>query len=134
MTQKVRVTAINADGSARVIHVRQSACSGDCHKCSGCGAAQETLLLTAANPIGAKAGDLVTIASDTRPVLTGAAVAYLLPLLLFFLGYLAGQLLWQKGALAGGLAFAVAVVATVVYDRKVASKKKKIYTIIGFAD
>lgn len=132
MTQEVKVLKCNADATAQVIHLRQSACSGDCHKCAGCGAAQETLILTAENPIGAQPGDLVTIESQSGPVLAAAAMLYMLPLVLFFLGYLAGILLWDKGALLGGIAFAAGIAASVLYDRLVLKKKKTTYTITGF--
>ena len=133
MTQKVMVKACYPDGTALVLHLRQSACSGDCHQCSGCGAAQESLLLTARNPIGARPGDLVVIQSETGPVLMGAAVLYMLPLVLFFLGYALGAALWQMGALVGCLAFAASIAVCVLYDRKIARKKKTIYTITEFA-
>lgn len=133
MTQKVMVKACYPDGTALVLHLRQSACSGDCHQCSGCGAAQESLLLTARNPIGARAGDLVVIQSETGPVLMGAAVLYMLPLVLFFLGYALGAALWQMGALVGCLAFAASIAMCVLYDRKIARRKKTIYTITEFA-
>ena len=133
MTQKVMVKTCYADGTAQVLHLRQSACSGDCHKCSGCGAAQESLLLTARNPIGARAGDMVVIQSETGPVLMGAAVLYMLPLLLFFLGYALGAVLWQMGALIGCLAFVLSIALCVLYDRKIAKKRKTIYTITEFA-
>jgi len=133
MTQKVMVKAVNPDGTASVLHIRQSACSGDCHKCSGCGAAQEALLLTAENPIGAKPGDMVIITSETGPVLAGAAVLYMLPLVLFFLGYLAGALLWSAGALVGGLAFLLGILVSVAYDRKSAKKRNTVYTITEYA-
>ena len=73
MEQLVRVQKCNADGTAQVLHVRQSACSGDCHKCSGCGAVQEKLLFTAKNPVGAKPGELVTVKTASGPVLLAAA-------------------------------------------------------------
>lgn len=133
MTQKVMVKACYPDGTALVLHLRQSACSGDCHQCSGCGAAQESLLLTARNPIGARAGDMVVIQSETGPVLMGAAVLYMLPLVLFFLGYALGTVLWQMGALVGCLAFAASIAMCVLYDRKIARRKKTIYTITEFA-
>ena len=133
MTQTVRVLKNLADGTAQVVHVRQSACSGDCHKCSGCGAAQETLVLTAKNPIGAKAGELVILESRTGPVLAAAAAVYLLPLVLFFLGYLAGSMLWERGALTACLAFAAGIVISVFYDRKLAKKHTTVYIITGFA-
>lgn len=132
MEQLVRVRKLNDDGTAQVIHVRQSACSGDCHKCAGCGAAQETLLLTAQNPIGAKPGELVVIRSESGPVLTAAAVLYMLPLVLFFLGYALGAVCWQQGALVGCLAFVAGIVIAAVYDRHMAKHKKTIYTITGF--
>ena len=132
MTQEVKVLNCNADATAKVIHLRQSACSGDCHKCSGCGAAQETLILTVENPIGAQPGDLVTIESRSGPVLAAAALLYMLPLVLFFLGYLVGAMLWDRGALMGGVAFAAGIMASVLYDRLVLKKKKTTYTITGF--
>ena len=132
MEQKVRVKKVNSDGTAQVLHIRQSACSGDCHQCAGCGAAEESLMLTARNPIGARPGDLVVIRSESGPVLTGAAVLYVLPLVLFFLGYILGMT-WQLGALVGGLAFALGIALAVAYDRLVAKKRKTVYTITGYA-
>lgn len=132
MTQKVRVKALISENMATVVHVRQSACSGDCHQCSGCGAAQETLELLAKNPIGARPGDLVVMEAETGPVLKAAAVLYLLPLGLFFLGYLLGQVLWGRGGLVGCLAFASAIGLCVCYDRLMGKKKETEYTITGF--
>ena len=132
MTQTVLVKTLNPDGTAQVLHLRQSACSGDCHKCSGCGAAQEMLMLTAENPIGAGPGDTVVISSETGPVLTGAAVLYMLPLVLFFGGYAAGAALGSSGALWGCLAFVLSVALIIVYDRSLAKKDNTIYTITGF--
>lgn len=133
MTQRVRVKTVNPDGTAVVLHIRQSACSGDCHKCSGCGAAQEPLLLTAENSIGAKTGDLVIVSSKSGPVLGAAAVLYMLPLVLFFLGYLLGAQLWNRGGLTGCLAFVLGIVIGIAYDRFVVKKHDTVYTITGFA-
>ena len=87
MEQIVRIREVYPNGTVQVICIRESACSGDCHKCSGCGAAKEAILLTADNPIGAGTGDLVTLRSETAPVLKAAAVLYMMPLVLFFAGY-----------------------------------------------
>ena len=132
MEQLVRVIRCSADGTAQVLHLRQSACSGDCHKCAGCGAQQETLLFTAKNPIGAKPGDTVTVRGDSGPVLAAAAVMYMLPLVLFFLGYILGELA-QMGALAGCLAFALGIGIAVIYDRCVVKKRATVYTITGYS-
>ncbi len=133
MDQLVRVRQAFSDGTAQVVCVRESACSGDCHKCSGCGAAKETILLTAQNPIGAGTGDLVNLRSETGPVLKAAMVLYMLPLVLFFAGYAAAAALQISGALAGGIAFAASIVLIVLYDRRMAKKDNTIYTITGYA-
>lgn len=132
MEQLVRVQKLNEDGTAQVLHIRQSACSGDCHKCSGCGAVQQKMLLTAYNPIHAQPGQVVVIRSESGPVLAAAAMLYMLPLLLFFAGYLVSLAIWQTGAVAGIVGFALGLVIAMVYDRKVMGKKKNIYTITGF--
>ena len=134
MEQLVRVREIHNDGTADVIHVRESACSGDCHKCSGCGAARETVIFTAGNPIGARPGDLVRVESSTAPVLKAAVVLYVLPLLLFFLGYGLGTLPGSFGALGGGLGFVLGLGIVVAYDRLVVNKADLRYTITAFAD
>ena len=134
MEQLVRVVKCNDDGTAQVLHERQSACSGDCHKCSGCGAAKETMLLTADNPIGARPGQLVTVEASTGPVLAAAAVAYLLPLGLCLAGYLAAEHLWGRGGMGGMVAFAAGIGISVLYDRLVMKKKSRVYTITGFGE
>ena len=133
MEQLVRVRNVFPDGTAEVLLVRESACSGDCHKCSGCGAAKETILIDAYNGINARTGDLVVVKSETGPVMKAVGVFYALPLVLFFLGYYLGATLWNRGALAGSLGFVLAICLAVVYDRKVAKQDKSTYTITGYA-
>lgn len=132
MEQVVRVQKCEPDGTAQVLHIRQSACSGDCHQCAGCGAVQEKMLLTVRNPIGAQPGDMVVIRSDSRSVLAAAAILYLLPLVLFFVGYGVLASLGSNGALGGCLAFVLGIVGAQLYDRLVVKKKKTVYTIIGY--
>ena len=134
MEQLVRVKEAFDDGTATVIHVRESACSGDCHKCSGCGAAKETIVLKAENPIGARRGDLVTLESATGPVLKAATVLYVVPMLLFFVGYFVGDAIFGHGALVGCLSFVAAIVLAVLYDRKIGKNDKTGYIITGFVE
>ena len=126
MEQTVRIRRLLDDNTAEVVRIRESACSGDCHKCSGCGAAQEALIFQAENPIGAKAGEMVTVRSATKPVLTAAAILYVVPLMLFFLGYLIGE------ALGGCIGFALGIALAVLYDRRVLRHQKTVYTITGY--
>ena len=134
MEQLVRIKETYPDGTALVVHTRLSACSGDCHKCSGCGAATETMLLKAVNGIGAEEGDLVNLHSETAPVLKAAAMLYVLPLVLFFLGYALGAGQWNHGGLVGSLGFLLGIALVVVYDRRVVKHHKTQYTITGFAE
>lgn len=133
MEQKVRVHRVLGDGVAEVIRVRESACSGDCHQCSGCGAAQETIRFRAVDPIGVSQGDLVVVSTQSAPLLGAAAVLYMVPLALFYVGFYVGALL-GSGALGGGIAFALGIALAVLYDRKVLSKKRIEYTITGYAE
>ena len=133
MEQIVRIREVYDNGTAQVICVRESACSGDCHKCAGCGAAKEAIVLTADNAIGASAGDMVTLRSETAPVLKAAAVLYMMPLVLFFAGYALAAALEGSGALFGGIAFILSILLIVFYDRRMAKKDNTIYTITGYA-
>ena len=132
MQQLVKVLKCEPDGMAQVACLRQSACSGDCHKCSGCGAVEQTMIFTARNPIGARPGDMVTVESATGPLLKAAAVLYLLPLVLFIAGYLVGMQ-WGVGGLVGAMAFAASIGLIIAYDRLVMKKKNTEYTIVGYA-
>ena len=132
MEQIVRVRNVHTDGTAEVVLIRQSACSGDCHKCAGCGAAEETVVFTAKNAVNAKPGDLVKVETATAAVLQAAAITYLLPLALFLAGYIAGLGLWNVGVWAGLGGFGLGVAIAVTYDRLIAAKKKNEYIITGF--
>jgi positive regulator of sigma E activity len=131
MEQIVRVKEARNDGTATVFLQRESACSGDCHKCSGCGAAKEVMIVEARNPIGAGRGDLVVLETKTGPVMKAVGVFYVLPLVLFFGGYLLGNL-WNMGGICGCLGFVLAIALSVLYDRKIA-KKEEVLTITGYA-
>ena len=89
------------------------------------------MIFTAQNAIGAGKGDLVKVESATGPVMKAAMVLYVIPLVLFFLGYALGAR-WGMGALAGCLAFAASIALVVVYDRKVQAKMNSVYTITGY--
>ncbi len=131
MEQTVRVQKTFDDGTAQVLRIRENACAGDCRQCSGCGAAEQKLLVKARNPIGAKAGDMVIIEAETAAVLKAAAMLYILPVLLFIAGYLAGERLWQNGIWLSLAGLLLGFVLVRLYDRHL-SKNKTSYTITGF--
>ena len=134
MEQIVTVQRVLPNGRAQVSCQRKSACSGDCHKCAGCGAAAETVTVEADNPIGAGAGDRVVLRSSSRTVLKAAAMLYAVPVVLFFLGWGLGELAGGLPGLFGGLGFALGLLLALLYDRRIAKRKSVCYEIIGFAD
>ena len=133
MEQIVRVRRILPDGQAEVLHIRESACSGDCHKCAGCGAAKQTMIVRAENPIGAPVGAAVRLHADTGGILKAAMVVYLLPILLFFGGYAFGAVSGIGGGVIGCLGFALGIGLAVAADRRMRAKHQTVYTIIGYA-
>ena len=133
MEQIVRVHRLHPDGRAEVFLVRESACSGDCHKCSGCGAQKETMIVTAENPIRAEVGDFVTLTSDTASVMKAVFAVYLVPLVLFFTGFGIGMAKGWSPGLLGALGFGLGVAFAVWVDRRTAKKNDTVYTITGYA-
>ena len=134
MEQLVRVREVYNDGTAQVVRVRESACSGDCHKCAGCGAVKQSVIFRAVNAIGARPGQMVTVTTESAPVLRAAAVLYLVPVLLFVLGYLLGEDRWNAGGICGGAGFLTGIALALLYDRLVIKKRETVYTITGYAD
>lgn len=132
MEQQARVRRVYEDGTALVVHVRQNACSGDCHQCGGCGAVTEQVSVVAANPQGAEPGELVLVRSRSGKVLMAAWMLYILPVVLFFAGYWLGAALWNMGAVTGCAAFALGVGTAVIYDRLAASKAGSGYVIFRY--
>lgn len=90
------------------------------------------MIFTVENPIQAAAGDIVTISSNSKTVLWSAVVLYMMPLLLFFVGYFAGVQLSVAAGLMGCVGFIFGIILAIIYDRKVLAKKKESYIITGF--
>lgn len=130
MRQKATVASLLSDGRAELIVVRQSACSGDCHACGGCGSVKQTLRVTAQNPIAAKCGERVWIESGSAPILKGAALVYLLPLALFLAAYLCAMPLGAWAFAVSAAAFAVGFLPALAYNRRI-KREPPTYTIVG---
>ncbi len=116
----------------RVSVRRESACSGDCHKCAGCGAVTQTLQITADNPIGAQKGDRVYVESSTATVLWAAVLVYLLPIVCFLSGYAIGTAVGYEMLIAA-MAFLLGWLPAVCYNRYV-KKRPPSYILIGFVE
>ena len=133
MQQQVQVYRVDPDGYAEVFVRRESACSGDCHKCSGCGAQQQQVFVRARNSIGAEPGDRVIVSTEARQMLPAMLVVYILPLALMLAGYFAGLALPVSPGLLSCLGFALGVGLIVLYNRFVEKRRPVQYEITAFA-
>ena len=135
MKQKVMVRSVSGE-TAQVQYHRPTACHGDCSKCAGgCGAmaAQEEIVVTAQNLIGAKVGDTVYIEGETKKVAWAILLVYVMPVVLFLIGYFLGQQ-WDRGNLIGILGYFLGPVLAVLESRRQRKRGQEIqYRIVSFA-
>lgn len=133
MTQIATVERI-LDGDHAVISVpRKSACGHDCEECAGCGVSGAAVRAKAINPVGAKPGQKVVVQSDTKKMLRIVALVYLIPVVLFILGYVVMALLGTSVALQYTVAiagFMGGIVAAVGYDRYLRARGGISFTIV----
>ena len=92
-------------------------------------------MFSAANPIGAGKGDLVKVESETGPVLKAAVVLYVIPLVLFFLGYFVFESLCGAGVPAALMGFLLGVLIAVLVGRGQKKRGKEItFRIVSFVN
>lgn len=124
MKQTAQVIRPLRPGYVEVKIRRASACAsahncGSCDHCSFMENAPE-ILVEAENICGARPGDTVTVESATGKVLGAAAVLYLVPLALFFLGYFLGSGMgWSESTaiVLGGIGFGAGLLIALMLDR-----------------
>ena len=127
MEQQAQVIRIVNETTARVAVKRKSACSGDCHTCHGCPHPDEIVMVDADNLVGAQKGDDVIIRSDTGRVLKLAAMLYLMPMVLFFVGYFAMPGGEGARVLAGVAAFVVGILICMYVSRNMKKNNKEMH-------
>lgn len=132
MIQIATVTSVLNDGNAIVAVKRETACGMSCSEC-GAGCYGETPMVTvrARNTINASEGDYVSVEASTQEIMLIAALVYLLPVVLFFLGYGLGMLFSGNnpvGLLSGAGGFLLGIALTILYGRR--KKGKIMYKII----
>jgi len=121
MTQIATVEKIMPGEMAKISVPRKSACGHDCEECAGCGVSGTSVYAIAHNPIGAKPGDKVVVESSSKKLYSVMLVVYMLPLLLFLLGYfcsaaVANEKIRYAIAIA---AFCFGIFPAIAYDRRI---------------
>lgn len=115
------------NGMAKVRAVRGSSCGG-CASRSMCKPAENTdVVIEAKNEVGAHVGERVEVAVGPRTFLKASFIAYMLPLLSFFIGsfigkYMAGTDVWA--ALTGMFTMILCFIGVWLYNKKEQSVKK----------
>ena len=131
MTQIATVEKILNEGYAEVSVPRKSACGHDCEECAGCGMTGAAIKARARNDIGAQPGDKVVVESSTRKIFGVVALVYVLPVVLFLLGYFLSEGLAEGARYAVAIAaFAVSFIPCVLYDRHARKKELLTYQIL----
>lgn len=111
------------DGVARILTDRKGGCGGCQPVAGGCRSCLTNTKMAshAANPVGARAGDLVKVHIASKEVFKGAAILYLLPVAALLAGALGGdglggRLGWSSsiGAVAGALIGLIASVVVII--------------------
>ena len=131
MTQIATVERILDDTHVEISVPRKSACGHDCEECAGCGMTGAAIKARARNDIGAQPGDKVVVESSTRKIFGVVALVYVLPVVLFLLGYFLSEGLAEGARYAIAIAaFAVSFIPCVLYDRHARKKELLTYQIL----
>ena len=131
MTQIATIERDLGGGYAEISVPRKSACGHDCEECAGCGMAGAAIKARARNDIGAQPGDKVVVESSTRKIFGVVALVYVLPVVLFLLGYFLSEGVAEGARYAIAIAaFAVSFIPCVLYDRHARKKELLTYQIL----
>ena len=117
MTQIATVEKILPGGMAEISVPRKSACGHDCEECAGC---------------GVSGASVRAVESSTKNLLGVMLLVYLLPIVLFLVGYFATGALESEGlryavAIA---AFLIGIIPAIICDRRTKKNGKLTFTIV----
>jgi len=111
---------IKVDGENAVVNIkRTSACGGSCNDCAGCETTEQQFEVI--NHVGAKVGQIVKIEMKDSYILFSAFLLYIIPLVMFFIGYAVGYSIFPNelaGGMFGLLLLALSYVIIKMIDRK----------------
>lgn len=124
MTQFAIIKKLTAPGRAEVEVLRGTACGDDCGSCEVCHYASK-LRVEVDNAVGAQPGDRVEIETQSSRVLGAAVLVYVVPFLLFFLGYAAASALRFSEGYAMLMSFAFFALGLLVVVLVARRKKRR---------
>lgn len=131
MTQIATVEKILDSHYAEISVPRKSACGHDCEECAGCGMTGAAIRAKALNEIGAAPGEKVVVESSTKKLMGVVLLVYMLPVVLFLLGYFLSEGLAESWRYAIAIAAAIiSFIPCVFYDRFARRREVLTYTIM----
>lgn len=136
MTQEAVITKLLPDNMAEVVVTRGTACGSNCGNCESC-IYDTKVKAVAKNPIGAVRGEKVVISSKTSFVFGAAMLVYVMPLVLFLLGFAIAHILGGSEGicvLTSFIGLILGAVVIVLSQRLKKDKKPLVYTIIGHSE
>ena len=134
MNQKGTVVKVQDDGMAVVLVPRASSCTGSCDGCGGCASLVKTIETEAINAVGAEAGDIVTLESDSKTIYMILLLVFICPMIGVVLFYLLTSLLTDSEALRALGAFFGLVfggIGAFIYNGIVKRRGLPLVSIVG---
>ena len=127
MTQDAVVTKLLPNHMAEVAVARSTACGSNCGNCESC-IFQNELKAVAKNRIDARPGQKVVIESKTSAVFGAMLLVYIMPLILFLIGYVVAYLLGAGEGVCVAVSFAALILgaAIMVYTQRTRKSKNPI--------
>lgn len=136
MTQEAVITKLLPEGMAEVVVTRGTACGSNCGNCESC-IYDSQIKALARNDIQAGKGEKVVISSKTSFVFGAAMLVYVMPLVLFLLGFFVAHTLGASEGvcvLTSFFGLVLGAVIIVLSQRLKKDKKTLVYTIIGYSE
>lgn len=132
MEQKGKIIEI-IESKARIEVVRNSACSADCDSCKGCShGTQKLVIYVPINEYTHKIGDIVSIHSKSSTIVSLAYVAYILPIIMMFLGYYFARNTGEGTAIVCSfLGLAVGFLFCYIINKMMKQKVNNLFSISG---
>jgi len=134
MTQVATIEKLLDADHAQIAVARKSACGHDCEECAGCGVSGAPVYARASNPIGAQPGQKVVVESSTKHLMGIVLLVYMVPVVLFFLGYFLTASIFSTAVqyTTAAIAFGLGLIPAVLYDRHLRRQGGLDFTIVRF--
>ena len=133
MTQDAIVTKLLPNSMAEVVVTRSTACGSNCGSCESC-IFQSEMRTVARNSIQARPGQRVVIESKTSKVFFAAAIVYIMPLVLFVLGFTVAHLFGASEGISILVSFLCLIFSACIlvnYHRRIKDESRIQFEIIS---